>query len=165
MRHLAQLFDHFAEVDLNERSDLYYLFDGTHSPQEICSLLSVHLQVPITPGHTLLFLDEIQACPEAINRLRYFYEKYPEMHVIAAGSLLEFALESLPSYGVGRIRSLFMYSFSYEEFLWATGNGGLATMITSASPLNPIPAAIHEQSLRLLRMFLVLGGMPAVVAR
>lgn len=164
VRHLAESFDHFAEVDLNERSDLHYLFDGTYSPQEICSLLSVHLQVHITPGHTLLFLDEIQACPQAINRLRYFYEKYPELHVIAAGSLLEFALTTLPSYGVGRIRSVFMYPFSYEEFLRATGNDGLASMITAASPQSPLPLAIHGQALRLLRIFLVLGGMPAVVA-
>lgn len=165
VRHLAKTFDYFAEVDFNERSDLHYLFDGIHSPQEICRLLSVHLQIPIIPGRTLLFLDEIQACPQAINRLRYFFEKYSEMHVIAAGSLLEFALETLPSYGVGRIRSIFMYPFSYEEFLWATGNEALATIINTASPQSPLPSAIHEQALRLLRMFLVLGGMPAVVAR
>ena len=165
VRRLAGSFDCFAEVDLNERTDLHYLFDGTRSPQEICRLLSVHLQVPVTPGRTLLFLDEIQACPQAINRLRYFYEKYPELHVIAAGSLLEFALTTLPSYGVGRIRSIFMYPFSYEEFLWATGNGSLASMIKVASPGRPLPIALHEQALRLWRIFLVLGGMPAVVSR
>ena len=125
----------------------------------------MHLKVPVTPERTLLFLDEIQACPQAINRLRYFYEKYPELHVIAAGSLLEFALTTLPSYGVGRIRSIFMYPFSYEEFLWATANESLASMIKSASPQSPLPVAIHEQALRLLCIFLVLGGMPAVVAR
>lgn len=165
VRHLSESFDYFAEVDLNERNDLHYLFDGIYSPQEICRLLSVHLQVPITAGSTLLFLDEVQACPQAINRLRYFYERYPELHVIAAGSLLEFALEALPSYGVGRIRSIFMYPFSFEEYLSATGNVGLAAMIKAASPYNPLPSAIHEQALRLLRIFLVMGGMPAVVAR
>ena len=165
VRNLAETFDYFAEVDLNERPDLHYLFNGTYSPQEICRLLSVHLQVPVTPGRTLLFLDEIQACPQAINRLRYFYEKYPELHVIAAGSLLEFALTTLPSYGVGRIRSIFMYPFSYEEFLRATGNDGLASVIHAASPQSPLPVAIHEQALKLLRVFLVLGGMPAVVVR
>lgn len=120
VRHLSEQFDNFAEVDFNERPDIHYMFDGTYSPQEICQLLSIQLHQPIIAGKTLLFFDEIQACPQAINRLRYFYEKYPEQHLIAAGSLLEFALESLPSYGVGRIRSIFMYPFSYEEFLWAT---------------------------------------------
>lgn len=57
----------------------------------------------IIPGETLLMFDEIQVCPEAINKLRYFYERYPQLHVIATGSLLEFALEELPSFGVGRI--------------------------------------------------------------
>ncbi len=164
VRHLAESFDFFAEIDFNERKDIHYLFDGTYSPQEICSLLSLQLHIPIEPGKTLLFFDEIQACPSAINRLRYFYEKYPEQHLIAAGSLLEFALGNLPSYGVGRIRSIFMYPFSMEEFFWATGNTALAEFIRKASTSNPIPEVLHEQAVRLLRQFLVLGGMPAVVA-
>lgn len=165
VRQLARQFDNLAEIDFNERQDIHYMFDGSYSPQEICQLLSVQLQTPIVAGKTLLFFDEIQACPQAINRLRYFYEKYPEQHLIAAGSLLEFALETLPSYGVGRIRSIYMYPFSYEEFLWATGNEMLADMINRASPDTPLPEPIHEQAVRLLRKFMVLGGMPAVMVR
>lgn len=165
VRHLSEQFDNFAEVDFNERPDIHYMFDGTYSPQEICQLLSIQLHQPIIAGKTLLFFDEIQACPQAINRLRYFYEKYPEQHLIAAGSLLEFALESLPSYGVGRIRSIFMYPFSYEEFLWATGDEMLASVIAKANPFNPLPESIHEQAVRKLRLFLIMGGMPAVVSR
>lgn len=165
VRHLSEQFDNFAEVDFNERPDIHYMFDGTYSPQEICQLLSIQLHQPIIAGKTLLFFDEIQACPQAINRLRYFYEKYPEQHLIAAGSLLEFALESLPSYGVGRIRSIFMYPFSYEEFLWATGDEMLASVIAKANPFNPLPEPIHEQAVRKLRLFLIMGGMPAVVSR
>lgn len=165
VKHLGERFKHFALVDFNERRDVHYLFEGSYSPQEICQMLSVLLRIPIVAGDTLLFFDEIQACPHAINRLRYFYEKFPELHLVAAGSLLEFALESLPSYGVGRIRSIFMYPFSFEEYLWTTGNEALALMIKGASPCRPLPAPIHEQALRLLRTFMVIGGMPAVVAR
>lgn len=165
VRHLAESFEYFAELDFNERPDIHYLFDGTYTPQEICQLLSVQLNMPIIAGRTLLFFDEIQACPNAINRLRYFYEKMPELHLIAAGSLLEFALETIPSYGVGRIRSVFMYPFSFEEFSWATGNKALSELINTSTPQNPLPDAIHQQALRLLRIFLVIGGMPAVVAR
>ena len=165
VRQLATYFDNLAEIDFNERQDMHYLFDGSYSPQEICQLLSIQLRMPIVAGKTLLFFDEIQACPQAINRLRYFYEKYPEQHLVAAGSLLEFALESLPSYGVGRIRSLFMYPFSFEEFLWASGDEMLAAMINRAIPEAPLPEAIHEQAVRQLRKFMALGGMPAVVAR
>jgi len=165
VRHLAEHFQYFADIDFNERTDIHYLFDGTYSPQEICQILSVQFNVPIIAGKTLLFFDEIQACPNAINRLRYFYEKYPEMHLIAAGSLLEFALEDIPSYGVGRIRSIFMYPFSFREFLWAAGNESLATLIDNSSPFNALPEAIHQQALKLLRTFLAIGGMPAVVSK
>ncbi len=166
VRHLAkQEFRYYAEIDFNERTDVHYLFDGSYSPQQICQILSTLIRVPIIAGETLLFFDEIQACPNAINRLRYFYERYPEIHLIAAGSLLEFALERLPSFGVGRIRSIFMYPFSFEEFLIASGNEPLASMINSSSPYNPLALPIHNQALQLLRTFLIIGGMPDVVAR
>lgn len=165
VRNLGRHFQYYAEVDFNERSDVHYLFEGSYSPQEICQQLSILVQTPIIAGKTLLFFDEIQACPKAINRLRYFYEKYPELHLIAAGSLLEFALEELPSYGVGRIRSIFMYPFSFEEFLWASDNEQLAEAINVASPQAPLSGPVHALALQHLRKFLVLGGMPAVVAR
>ena len=164
VRHLGLRFKYFAAVDFNERKDIHYLFNGSYSPQEICQMLSVLLRIPIVAGETLLFFDEIQACPAAINQLRYFYEKYPELHLIAAGSLLEFALETLPSYGVGRVRSIFMYPFSFQEFLWANGHSALSELIGKASPHAPLPQPIHEEALRQLRTFLVIGGMPAVVA-
>ncbi len=68
VRHLAERFDNFAEIDFNERHDIHYMFDGTYSPQEICQLLSIQYHTPIVAGKTLLFFDEIQACPQAINR-------------------------------------------------------------------------------------------------
>ena len=165
VRHFGEKFKHFVQVDFNERHDVHYLFEGTFSPHEICQMMSVLFRTHIIAGATLLFFDEIQACASAMIRLRYFYEKFPELHLIAAGSLLEFALETLPSYGVGRVRSIFMYPFSFEEYLWATGNEALATMINASSPDKPLPLPIHEQALRLLRVFMVIGGMPAVVAR
>ncbi len=76
---------------------------------------------PIENGKTLLFIDEIQVCPEAIMALRFFKEDMPELHVIAAGSLLEFALEELPTFGVGRIHSMFIYPMTFDEFLMANG--------------------------------------------
>jgi len=69
-------------------------------------------------GKTLVFFDEIQTCIPAISALRYFFEKMPQLHVIAAGSLLEFTLSEVPSYGVGRIRSVFLYPLSFQEFYW-----------------------------------------------
>ena len=119
VRHLGETFKYYVEIDLNEHRELHKLFSQTLTPQEICLQISYTVNKPIEAGKTLLFIDEIQACPEAINKLRYFYEQYPELHLIAAGSLLEFVLADLPSFGVGRIRSLFMYPFSFKEFLHA----------------------------------------------
>jgi len=135
------------------------------SPQEICMKLSVITLTPIVQGETLLFLDEIQGYLPAISKLRYFYEQYPELHVIAAGSLLEFALEELPSFGVGRIRSMFMYPFSFEEFLIASGKEMWAQAIRKAKPQNPVFDALHYQIINQLQAFYLIGGMPAVVAK
>jgi predicted AAA+ superfamily ATPase len=121
-------------------------------------------ETPIEPGKTLLFLDEIQSCLPAISSLRFFYEDYPELHVIAAGSLLEFALAELPSFGVGRIRSLFMYPFSFSEFLDACDNNLLLDAIANATPDAPLDNIIHQKALELLRIFLIIGGMPEVIA-
>lgn len=126
--------------------------------------LSVLALTPIIPGETLLFLDEIQDCLPAISKLRYFYEQYPELHVIAAGSLLEFAIEELPSFGVGRIRSMYMYPFSFEEFLVASGKEIWAKAIREASPQSPVFEGLHSQLINQLQIFNLIGGMPQVIA-
>jgi predicted AAA+ superfamily ATPase len=95
----------------------------------------------------------------------FFYEKYPELHVIAAGSLLEFALNELPSFGVGRVRSLFVYPFSFEEFLSACGEKMLIKAKQGVLSKHPLNEAIHNKLLDYLKRFLVVGGMPEVVAK
>ena len=80
---------------------------------------------------------KIQSCIPAISSLRFFYEKMPGLHVIAAGSLLEFALEEIPSFGVGRIRSMFMYPFSFFEFLEANDNPFLLEAVKKSNLQTP----------------------------
>jgi predicted AAA+ superfamily ATPase len=164
VRHLAEQFDNFIEVNFEKEKEVHSIFSSDLLPQKICHKLSVHYRTPIHPGKTLLFLDEIQACPNAISSLRFFYEDYPELHVIAAGSLLEFALETLPSFGVGRIKSLFMYPFSFSEFMTACGEARLWEEICEASPENPLYDLFHNKALEYLKQFLIIGGMPAAVA-
>ena len=163
VRHLGERFKYFVEIDLNEHRELHELFSQMLTPQEICLQLSYAVNIPIEAGETLLFIDEIQSCPEAINKLRYFYEQYPELHLIAAGSLLEFVLADIPSFGVGRIRSLFMYPFSFEEFLHANGEDLLVAAYQSASPEKPLNTIVHEKILQRFRSFILMGGMPRVV--
>lgn len=164
VRELSKKFDYFIELNFEEHSSTIQFFDGDLTPSVICEKLAVYFNTPIIAGKTLLFFDEIQSCPKAISSLRFFYEKYPELHVIAAGSLLEFALQSLPSFGVGRIRSIFMHPFSFNEFLVALGENRLLDFVKKSSPINPIPTPLHTKLVDLLKKFMVLGGMPEVIA-
>lgn len=165
VRELSKYFDNFLEVNFEEQKQVHSLFSGDLSPIELCENLSVFYNTQIVPGKTLLFLDEIQSCIPAISSLRFFYEKYPELHVIAAGSLLEFALSELPSFGVGRVRSLFVYPFSFDEFLSANGEEMLIKTKQGVSAKQPLNEVIHNKLLDYLKKFLVIGGMPEVVAK
>ncbi len=164
VRHLAGQFDYFLEVNFEEQRQVHTLFEGDLDPRQLCENLSLLYNVPIQPGKTLLFFDEIQACLPAISALRFFYEKYPELHVIAAGSLLEFALADLPSFGVGRVRSIFVYPLSFDEFLQGNGENLLLDAKKKATPEQPLPEPIHQKLIGLFKRFLVLGGMPEVIA-
>ncbi len=153
-------FESLALVDLERNQPLRKLFDGDLKVARICSDLEVILQQKITPGKTLLFFDEIQACPRAITALRYFYEEMPELHVVAAGSLLEFALEE-SSFPVGRVQFLNLYPLCFAEYLEAIGNGAAATAVLG----NPaeISPAVHELLREELKRYFFIGGMPAAV--
>lgn len=163
VRELARQFEYFLEVNFEETPSVATLFSGDLRPEKITADLQAFYNRPIIPGKTLLFFDEIQSCPAAIASLRFFYERMPDLHVIAAGSLLEFALQELPSFGVGRIRSLFMYPFSFDEFLWAMGEQLLFEAKMKASANNPLSEAIHLKLVDSLKSFLITGGMPEAV--
>lgn len=164
VRNLALSFKYFVEVNFDEEKNVWRFFEEDNSPQEICEQLALYYRIPIVPGETLLFFDEIQACLPALSKLRYFYEKYPAIHLIAAGSLLEFALGKIVSFGVGRIRSIFMYPFAFDEFLNALGDNMLVDAYKKANPHNPLPEPIHKLLIKRLKLFLITGGMPEAVA-
>jgi len=132
--------------------------------KQILRLLEVDLETDIVPGKTLLFLDEIQAAPEVIPLLRYFYEQIPALHVIAAGSLLEFILaEHNFSMPVGRIEYLFLGPMNFMEFLEANGKKKLRAFLSDYQLGDPLPQAIHTSLLGLLKLYCIVGGMPAAV--
>ncbi|MDR0289950.1 MAG: AAA family ATPase [Treponema sp.] len=164
VRTLGRRFKHYVEINFDNDDEAASFFAKGTDPVELCSRLSLYARTPIIPGETLLFFDEIQSCTAAMKSLRYFYEKYPQQHLIAAGSLLEFALEELPSFSVGRLHSVFMYPFSFYEFLEAVGDEMLAGACRSAGPGNPLPQPIHHQLIDRLKIFMLIGGMPESVA-
>ena len=165
VRHLAKSFKYYVEVNFDDRKDVHTFFEQPLSPQEICEQLSLLYRTPVIPGETLLFFDEIQQCLPALSKLRYFYEQYSELHLAAAGSLLEFALEEISSFGVGRIRSLFMFPFSFDEFLRALGDDLLVDAYRKAAPQKPLQEPVHNQLVNRLKTFLIVGGMPEAVAQ
>jgi uncharacterized protein len=134
-------------------------------PAKIIQSLALTQQVSIEPGKTLLFLDEIQECPNAITALRYFKERLPELHVIAAGSLLEFTLnEEAFHMPVGRVESLYMKPCSFTEFLTNTDDKALTDYLETATLQEGIDQAIHLRLLEKLREYFILGGMPEVLS-
>ncbi len=131
---------------------------------DLIRLLEVDAGSRVIPGKTLLFLDEIQAAPEWLAMLRYFYEDRPDLHVIAAGSLLEFTLaEHDFSMPVGRIEYLHMGPLTFEEFLLALGEKALVDFLSEWQPSAEFPGPFHVKLLGYLRLFMVVGGMPAVI--
>ena len=159
VRKLSESFDNFLEINFENKDNagLKRVFERHSDPKLICDELSAICEMPIIAGKTLLFLDEIQACPDAISALRYFYELMPELHVIAAGSLLEFALQKIPSFAVGRVRSMYMYPFSFEEFLLAMGRNILLEKLKAATPQNPLSEEIHHKLKEFFLRFIVIG--------
>jgi len=164
VRHFSQQFEHFLEINFESDKKIHSLFDGNFHTSEIIENLSAIYNIPVISKKTLLFFDEIQTCIPAIQSLRFFYEQIPDLHIIAAGSLLEFAIAEIPSFGVGRIRSMYMYPLSFQEFLAAFGEEKLIELKNSSSPQKPVTQAVHEKLTTYLRKFFIIGGMPEVVA-
>lgn len=164
VRNLGEKFEYFVEVNFEFQPNVKRLFQEVTDVREIVNRLSILFNTPIESGRTLLFLDEIQSCPEAIHSLWAFKEQLPKLHVAAAGSLLEFALHKMPSFGVGRIKSMFMYPMSFDEFLMACGYDSWVVAKNTCSYTNPVPAELHSQLVQQFRSFLMVGGMPASVS-
>lgn len=171
VRELANSFQHYLEVNFEEDPAAAQLF-ASKNPDVICELLESRYNVPLKDGESLLFLDELQdAEPYVLESLRYFYEKRPGFHVIAAGSLLEFLLDaderkkkkenfSMP---VGRVEYMFVAPMDFEEFLLAVGKGGLYNWLKNYQLGEAVPSVLHEDLTDLFKKYLVVGGMPAVI--
>jgi predicted AAA+ superfamily ATPase len=164
VRHFGATFAHYLEINFDNDRLVCNIFEKHGNPRDICRELELLYHTTIVPGETLLFLDEIQSCPPALAEMRYFYEKFPELHVIAAGSLLEFAIEEIPSFAVGRLRSMFLYPFSFAEFLTANDKTPLAEAFQMATPECPLSDPVHTLLLGFFKQFLLTGGMPEAVA-
>ena len=156
-------FSEVIKVNFEEEPELKQFFI-TNNVRQIVQNLETYFGKKIILSDTLLFLDEIQTCPEAIVTLRYFYEKIPDLHVIAAGSLLDHALNDLQySMPVGRVEFAYMYPLCFYEFLDAVDETLLIKFLKNYKITKEIPQPIHSKLMELVRIYFFIGGMPEAV--
>lgn len=165
VRHLGEQFKYYVEINLEKQPGYKTLFRKDLQVKRIVPQMAAMCGIPIVPGKTLLFIDEIQDCQEAIMALRFFKEDMPDLHVIAAGSLLEFVLDDITTFGVGRIHSMYMFPMTFDEFLCANGEDLLMEARNQASAISPLPESLHDKLVQLVRTFMLVGGMPESVAK
>ncbi len=156
-------FDNLLKINFEETPEVKDFF---HTNDVLLTIQNLELffETKITEEKTLLFLDEIQSCPEAIVSLRYFYEKLPGLHVISAGSLLDFTLNNLQySMPVGRVEFAYLYPLNFLEFLDALGNEKLSNFLKSFSWKAKLSKTIHGKLMKYVRLYYFVGGMPEAI--
>lgn len=155
-------YDNYVYFNFDEEEELKSIFEKNKNPHRIIELLALICDERINPKKTLLILDEIQECPDALNALKYFKEKAGEYHVIAAGSLLGTLLAQPKSYPVGMVNILEIYPLTFDEFLEAT-DSGLYAYYNSIQKNQQIEEIFHDRLLETYDLYLIIGGMPECV--
>jgi predicted AAA+ superfamily ATPase len=165
VRELSKSFKSYVEVNFDESPEKKSFFRN-NKVEESLLFLEADAGLKISPGETLIFFDEVQEAPEVLPMLRYFYEKFPELHIIATGSLLEFVLNdhdfSMP---VGRIEYCFLNPLTFEEFLIGCKQEGLVSLLNNYKLGDDIPEGLHNKLLKSFHMFAIVGGMPEATKR
>ncbi len=162
-----EYYKQVAYLNFEEMPLASQLFKNDLNSSRIIMEIGLLLDMDISPKDTLLVFDEIQACPEALNSLKYFNEKANEYHIVTAGSLLGIKLNKLKSFPVGKVNFLDLFPMSFCEFLDAIGKQNLRSYIDNidfkVDKLTLISEPIHQQLIGLLKHYTFVGGMPEVV--
>lgn len=159
VKSFSQEFDYFISLNLEVKKD-QSIFIENESIDKIITSLYFKNKIPSNPEKkVLLFIDEIQNSPNAINLLRYFYEEHNYVHVIAAGSLLESILDNKISFPVGRVEYLVLRPFSFHEYLVAKEMDHALKALETV----PIPDYAHQVLKEAFKEYVLIGGMPEVV--
>lgn len=156
-------FKQCAYVNFEQDARAQHIFEQDLKPDRIIKALALHLGMQISAENTLIFFDEIQACPNALNSLKYFCEQAKEYYVVSAGSLLGIKLSNDKGFPVGKVNFLELFPMTFFEFLEAAGKIQLAAYLSKLTQFESIDAAIHENLCDLLKVYLYVGGMPEAV--
>ncbi|MDR0221252.1 MAG: ATP-binding protein [Lachnospiraceae bacterium] len=156
-------YKNVVHFSLEESAEIRAVFERDLNPERIVGELAAKSGQNILPGDTLLILDEIQACEQALASLKYFAEKAPQYHIAAAGSLLGVAVKRENySFPVGKVDMLHLYPLDFEEFLWASGQEKLSDLIRESGE-KFTPLSLHDTALDFYKTYLVVGGLPRAV--
>lgn len=153
-------FEYVAYFNFDASDELCREFENTKNPERLIDILRLYTQYPIEAGRTLIIFDEIQQSNRALNSLKYFCEKAPEYHIIAAGSLLGVSLSQGDSFPVGKVEFLRMFPVSFREFLQSDAPQ-MYEYIEKMSEIAPLPEIVMGRVGEAYRRYMVCGGMPA----
>lgn len=160
VKKFGEQFDCFIYLNLELHFDRR-IFEQDLPINQIIQAIFFQKKLTYAPEkRTLIFIDEIQTSPEAVSLLRYFYEAYPDIHVIATGSLLETLIDTNISFPVGRVEYLYLYPLTFEEFLTAIEEPQALEALCMDQP----PTYAHQPLLELFHSYCMVGGMPEIVA-
>ena len=155
-------YENVAYFNFDHDEGLSELFLNTKDPKRIIEQLSIANGKKINPNTTLIILDEIQECPNALNSLKYFHEERNEYHVACAGSLLGIRL-SKTSFPVGKVDFLNLYPMTFSEFLIADNSENLVEVMKQTKEIKEIPKLFEDRLIEKLKIYYIIGGMPEVV--
>ena len=160
-----ECFEDLAYYNFEEDDTLNSVFDHDLKVDRIIDELgNIKRGKEIRPGRTLLVLDEVQVCPRAITSLKYFQENMPDLHVIAAGSLLGVAIgKGEVSFPVGKVNRLQMFPMSFDEFVTADGGANLIRGLKKADLTRELSEVYSVPLIKYLKLYYIVGGMPAAV--
>ncbi|HZH86445.1 MAG TPA: AAA family ATPase [Brumimicrobium sp.] len=159
IKQFSENYTQFISLNLEKQQDAEYFNQYTDAKTLLNALLLERNMNSITTHETLLFIDEIQEVPKVIALLRYFYEEIPNLHVVAAGSLLEHSLSKVKSFPVGRVQYLYIFPLNFPEFLSANGMSSLLERLD----IIPIDKAAHNVAKDWFHRYALYGGMPEIV--
>ena len=157
-------FESHIKVNFESENKLSAIFDYDFDTERIIKELERHYKMPIIPGKTLVFFDEIQECPRAITALKYFCENRRDLHIICAGSLLGVALKQEQiSFPVGKVNRMQLYPMSFKEFVIANDRSDLIELFDEWPVDREIPELYKAPMEKLLKEYYIVGGMPEAV--
>lgn len=158
-----EYYEDYFYFNFDEEEEIASIFKSNKDPFRIIELLGLLKGKKIEPEKHLIIFDEVQECPEALNSLKYFYEKANDYHIISAGSLLGTLLAKPKSYPVGKVNVMNLYPMTFEEFLCAMDES-LYQYYERITKVSAIEEIFHNKLMELYKYYLIIGGMPECVS-